>query len=103
MLAVDRAGTLASGIDVALDGLAPKLFDYQPRCMAEDDSDRANEYEAEREAEIEEELERIDRDPDEVGEGGDDLGTQNAPREEAEDLEDFEEDAEADADETDED
>lgn len=58
--------------------------------MAEDDSDRANEHEAEREAEINEELERIDRDPDEVDEGDDNLGTQNAPREEAEDLEEAE-------------
>ncbi|WP_255193156.1 hypothetical protein [Natronobeatus ordinarius] len=47
--------------------------------MAEDDTDRANELEAEREAKIEDELERIGRDPDEVDEG-DDFGTQNAPR-----------------------
>ncbi|USZ72725.1 hypothetical protein [Natronosalvus halobius] len=47
--------------------------------MAEDDTDRTDEYEAEREAEIEDELERIDRDPDEVDEGGD-LGKQSAPR-----------------------
>lgn len=47
--------------------------------MAEDDTDRADEFEAEREAEIEDELERIGRDPDEV-DGGDDLGKQNAPR-----------------------
>ncbi len=53
--------------------------------MAEDDTDRADEYEAEREAEIEDELERIDRDPDEVDDGDDDLGTQNAPRSEDED------------------
>lgn len=48
--------------------------------MAEDDTDRADELEAEREAEIEDELERIGRDPDEVDEGDGDLGTQNAPR-----------------------
>jgi len=48
--------------------------------MAEDNTDRANEHEAERDAEIEEELERIGRDPDEVSAGDDDLGTQNAPR-----------------------
>ncbi|RQG91944.1 hypothetical protein [Natrarchaeobius chitinivorans] len=58
--------------------------------MAEDDSDRANEYDAEREAEIEDELERIDRDPDEVDDGGD-LGTQNAPRSDGEPQEDREE------------
>jgi hypothetical protein len=62
--------------------------------MAEDDADRANEREAEREAEIDEELERIDRDPDAVDEGDDDLGTQNAPREAAADLEDLEADRE---------
>ncbi|WIV66783.1 hypothetical protein [Natrialbaceae archaeon AArc-T1-2] len=54
--------------------------------MAEDDTDRADELEAEREAEIEDELERIGRDPDEVDEG-DDLGTQNAPRSDEEDVE----------------
>lgn len=59
--------------------------------MAQDDSDRSNEYEAEREAEITDELERIDRDPDEADVGSDDLGTQNAPREDADDLEDLEE------------
>ncbi|WP_255168156.1 hypothetical protein [Natrononativus amylolyticus] len=48
--------------------------------MAEDDTDRRDEHEAEREAEIEDELERIDRDPDEVDDGDDDLGKQNAPR-----------------------
>jgi len=57
--------------------------------MAEDDSDRANEYEAERAAERADELERIDRDPDEVDEDAD-LGTQNAPREDADDLEEAE-------------
>ncbi|ARS89112.1 hypothetical protein [Natrarchaeobaculum aegyptiacum] len=62
--------------------------------MAEDDADRANEVEAEREAEIGEELERIDRDRDEVSEGDSDLGTQNAPREDAEEIEELE-DAEA--------
>lgn len=56
--------------------------------MAEEDSDRKNEKQAEREAEVEEELERIDRDPDEVDEGDDDLGTQNAPRSDEEDIED---------------
>ncbi|WP_254530853.1 hypothetical protein [Natrinema gelatinilyticum] len=48
--------------------------------MAEDDADRATEYEAEREAEIEDDLERIDRDPEEGEEGDDGLGAQNAPR-----------------------
>ncbi|WP_312908654.1 hypothetical protein [Natronosalvus caseinilyticus] len=47
--------------------------------MAEDDTDRSDEYVAEREAEIEDELERIDRDPEEVDEGSD-LGKQSAPR-----------------------
>ncbi len=55
--------------------------------MAEDDTDRTDEYEAEREAEIEDELERIDRDPDDVDEGDGALGTQNAPREDADDPE----------------
>ncbi|THE63654.1 hypothetical protein D8Y22_17735 [Salinadaptatus halalkaliphilus] len=59
--------------------------------MAEDDTDRADEREAERAAEIGDELERIGRDPDEVDDGSADLGTQNAPREEAEELEDLEE------------
>ncbi|WP_121741060.1 hypothetical protein [Natronorubrum halophilum] len=59
--------------------------------MAEDDADRANEYEAEREAEIEDELERVDQDPDQVDDGSGDLGTQNAPREDADELEDIEE------------
>ncbi|MFA9426416.1 hypothetical protein [Natronorubrum sp. A-ect3] len=61
--------------------------------MAEDDTDRTDEYEAEQEAEIEDELERIDRDPDEADAGDNDLGTQNAPREDAADLEDLEETA----------
>lgn len=60
--------------------------------MAEDDTDRRDEYEAEREAEVEDELERIDRDPEEVDEGSDDLGTQNAPRSETD--EDPEEESE---------
>ncbi|WP_049927163.1 hypothetical protein [Halopiger goleimassiliensis] len=59
--------------------------------MAEDNVDRAREQEAEREAEIEEELERVGRDRDEVSDGNSDLGTQNAPREEVEDLEDLDE------------
>ncbi|MDJ1431702.1 hypothetical protein [Halostagnicola sp. A-GB9-2] len=42
--------------------------------MAEDDTDRKDEYEAEREAEIEDELERVDRNPDEVDDGDDNLG-----------------------------
>lgn len=67
--------------------------------MAEDNSDRANEYEAEREAEIEDELERIDRDPEEIDEGDSTLGTQNAPREDADDLEEAEGADESDADE----
>ncbi len=58
--------------------------------MAEDDADRATEREAERDAEIEEELERIGRDPDEVSAGDDDLGTQNAPRADEEDIDDGE-------------
>ncbi|GAB3029454.1 hypothetical protein [Natronobiforma cellulositropha] len=58
--------------------------------MADDDTDRADEHAAELEAEIDEELERIGRDPDEVDDGEDALGTQNAPREEGERLEDFE-------------
>ncbi|QLG48164.1 hypothetical protein [Natrinema halophilum] len=58
--------------------------------MAEDDADRANEHEAERQAEVNEELERIDCDPDEVDDGDDDLGTQNAPREDADTLEEAE-------------
>ncbi|OLZ40742.1 hypothetical protein A6E15_06940 [Natrinema saccharevitans] len=62
--------------------------------MAEDDTDRTDEYEAEREAEIEDELERIDRDPDEVDDGDGALGTQNAPREDAETLEEAEGEAE---------
>ena len=60
--------------------------------MAEDDTDRKDEYEAEREAEIEDEMERVDQDPDQVDAGDDGLGKQNAPREDAEDLEDAEED-----------
>lgn len=55
--------------------------------MAEDDTDRRDEREAEREAEIDDELERIDRDPDEVDDGDDDLGKQNAPRTDTEDEE----------------
>ncbi|ELY64520.1 hypothetical protein C489_17244 [Natrinema versiforme JCM 10478] len=89
----------ALSTDVALDGPASKRLGDERRFMAEDDSDRANEYEAEREAEIEDELERIDRDPDEVDEGDGNLGTQNAPREDADDLEEAEEAAESDADE----
>ncbi|MCU4973086.1 hypothetical protein OB955_10065 [Halobacteria archaeon AArc-m2/3/4] len=58
--------------------------------MAEDDTDRADEYEAEREAEIEDELERVDRDPEEVDEGDGDLGTQNAPRADEEEIADGE-------------
>ena len=48
--------------------------------MAEDNTDRADEYESERKAEIEDELERIDRDPDEVDKGSTDVGSQSAPR-----------------------
>ena len=55
--------------------------------MAEDDADRADELEAEREAEVEDELERIGRDPDEIDDGDGDLGTQNAPRTDEEELE----------------
>ncbi len=79
--------------DVAVDGprVKPIAHENGP-VMAEDDTDRANEYEAEREAEIEEELERVDRDPDEVDDGDDDLGTQNARRsdEQPDDLEEAE-------------
>lgn len=59
--------------------------------MAEDDTDRADEHEAERKAEIEDELERIDRDPDEADANGD-LGTQNAPRNDADEREERDED-----------
>lgn len=63
--------------------------------MAEDNTDRADEHEAEREAAVEEELERIDRGPEEVDDGDAALGTQNAPREDAvDDLEDAESDIE---------
>lgn len=63
--------------------------------MAQDDTDRVDEREAERNAEIVEEMERIGRDPDEVDEGDDDLGTQNAPRsdEQADDLDEAEAEA----------
>ena len=47
--------------------------------MGEDDTDRASEYEAERTAEIEDELERIGRDPDETDAGGF-VGSQSSPR-----------------------
>ena len=47
--------------------------------MAEDDQDRAREMEAERRAEIESELERIDQDPDRVDDADESLGTQSAP------------------------
>lgn len=79
--------------DVAVDGPRTKPFGPETApVMAEDDTDRADEYEAEREAEVEEELERVDRDPDEVDDGDDDLGTQNAPREDEQpdDLEEAE-------------
>lgn len=46
--------------------------------MAEDDQDRANEMEAEREAEINSEMERVDQDPDQVQEGSENLGRQSA-------------------------
>ena len=49
--------------------------------MAADDTDRADEHEAERNDEIEDELERIDRDPDEADADGD-LGKQRTPRRE---------------------
>lgn len=49
------------------------------RSMAEDDQDRARETRAEREAEITSEMERVDQDPDQVNEGSDSLGAQNAP------------------------
>ncbi|WP_440765041.1 hypothetical protein [Natronorubrum sp. DTA7] len=74
-------------VSFACDGPAIKPLEAGPTIMAEDDADRANEYEAEREAEIEDELERVDQDPDQVDAGDDDLGTQNAPREDAEDAE----------------
>jgi hypothetical protein len=47
--------------------------------MAEDGVDRERELEEEREAEIASELRRVGEDPDEVGEGEESLGTQNAP------------------------
>ncbi|ELY95808.1 hypothetical protein [Natrialba taiwanensis] len=65
---------------VALDGLSSKPFDNEAGYMAEDDTDRADEYESEREAEIEDELERIDRDPDEADDGSSEVGSQSAPR-----------------------
>ncbi len=52
--------------------------------MAEVDTDRADELDSERRAEIEDELERIDRDPDEVDEGDSAVGGQSAPRREDE-------------------
>jgi len=48
--------------------------------MAEDDTDRRDELEAERTAETEDELERVGRDPDDTDEGDDALGGQSAPR-----------------------
>ena len=60
--------------------------------MAADNTNRTDEREAERAAEIDDELERIDRDPDAVDDGDGDLGTQNAPRDaELGGLEDAEE------------
>ncbi|WP_254863765.1 hypothetical protein [Halovivax gelatinilyticus] len=50
--------------------------------MAEDNSDRANEMEAERRAEVEDELERIDRDPAEADADDEAVGSQSAPRRE---------------------
>lgn len=47
--------------------------------MAEDDQDRTQEKQAELEAEINSELERVGKDPDEVDDGSDNLGTQSAP------------------------
>ncbi|MFP8956293.1 hypothetical protein ACLI4Y_06160 [Natrialbaceae archaeon A-CW3] len=47
--------------------------------MAEDDTDRVDEYEAERTAEIEDELERIGRDPAETDADGS-VGSQSSPR-----------------------
>lgn len=59
--------------------------------MADDDQDRTREEEAEREAEIESEMSRVDQDPDQVRQGGENLGTQSAdsgtPRDEEEALE----------------
>ncbi len=84
-------------VDVAGDGPTNKPLEGESPIMAEDDADRANEYEAEREAEIEDELERVDQDPDQVDAGDDDLGTQNAPREEEAELEDLEDAEDADS------
>ncbi|WP_247729401.1 hypothetical protein [Halovivax limisalsi] len=55
--------------------------------MAQDDTDRADELEAERAAEIEDELERVGRDPDEVDADDEAVGTQSAPRRDEEDSE----------------
>lgn len=46
--------------------------------MADDDQDRTRGREAEREAEIEPEMKRIDQDPNQVDEGSENLGAQNA-------------------------
>lgn len=46
--------------------------------MADDDQNRAREAEAEREAEINSEMERVDQDPDQVDDGSESLGTESA-------------------------
>lgn len=79
-------------VDVAVDGPRTKPLGPEAEAgMAEDDTDRADEYEAEREAEVEEELERVDREDDATDDGDDDLGTQNAPRSDGEQPDDLEE------------
>lgn len=71
--------------------------------MAKDDQDRANEMEAEREAEINAEMERVGQDPEQVSEGSESLGTQNAPsgepRENPDEEDEEDEETEAAADE----
>lgn len=47
--------------------------------MADDNQNRAREADAEREAEIASEMDRVDQDPDQVSEGDRNLGTQSAP------------------------
>lgn len=61
--------------------------------MADKNQNRQREQAAEREAEINSEMERVDQDPDQVQEGSEDLGTQNAPSGQPQDEEDTGEDA----------
>lgn len=72
--------------------------------MAEDNQDRANEAEAEKEAEIAAEMERVGQDPDQVDAGTESLGKQSAasgePREEEEAEDEEDPDAETSQEET---